>query len=133
MLSMCFCVSVPNDVQERQMSMTHRSLLALALSLDVWDLPLVVHRCYRWCVAPLALVLCSKSFFGCILLQSLDCCNHWQNHFTSPCSTITFTFIITSTYEVVADAFVDTKRSKQTLSFLGSTLKTNHWKHYSSL
>ena len=57
------------------MSITHRSLMALVLTLDVWDLPLVVHRCYRWRVAPLDVVLCSKSSFGCILLKSLDCWN----------------------------------------------------------
>jgi len=39
------------------MSMTHRSLMALVLTLDVWDLPLVVHRVYRWGVAPIAVVL----------------------------------------------------------------------------
>jgi len=55
------------------MSMTHRSLMALVLTLDVWDLPLVFHSCYRWRVAPIVVVLFSKSSFGCILLKSLDC------------------------------------------------------------
>jgi hypothetical protein len=32
--------------------MTHRLLLALVLAPDVWDLPLVVRRCYPLCVAP---------------------------------------------------------------------------------
>jgi hypothetical protein len=72
---MGLCVSIPNNVQERQMSVTHRSLLAHVLALRVWDLPLVVHGCYRLRVAPLATVLCSKSFYGCILLKFLDCCN----------------------------------------------------------
>jgi hypothetical protein len=57
------------------MSMTHRSLMALVLTLDVWDLPLVVHRVYRWRVAPIAVVLFSKSSFGCILLKFLNCWN----------------------------------------------------------
>jgi len=62
-----FCVSIPNKVQEGQMSVTHCSLLALPLAPDVWDLPLVVDRCYRLRVAPLAVLLCSTSFW-CILL-----------------------------------------------------------------
>jgi len=44
--------------------MTYRSLLAF----EVGDVPLVVHRCYRLRVAPLAMGLCSNSFFGCTLL-----------------------------------------------------------------
>ena len=62
-----FCVSIPNKIQEGKMSVTHRPLRALLLAPDVWDLPLVVDWCYRLRVAPLAVFLCSTSFW-CILL-----------------------------------------------------------------
>ena len=41
------------------MSMTHRSLMALVLTLDVWDLPLVVQplACCSYCCDPLFEVL----------------------------------------------------------------------------
>ena len=78
--------------------MTYRSLLAF----EVGGVPLVDNHCYRLHVAPRAMGLCSRSFFGCALLQFLDYCNRWQNHCTCHCSTIT----ITSTYEVVADAVI---------------------------
>ena len=84
------------------MSVTHHSLMALVLTLDEWDLPLVVHRCYRWLVAPIAAVLFSKSFFGCILLKSLECWKRWRNH----CTYHYFTITNTSTYEIVEDAFI---------------------------
>jgi len=64
-----FCVSIPNKVQERQMSVTHRSLRALLLAPDVWDLPLVVDRCYRLRVAPLAVVL--GPVFDVLLVQTV--------------------------------------------------------------
>ena len=95
---MCFCFSIPKNVQEWQMSMTYRSLLAF----EVGGVPLVDNHCYRLHVAPRAMGLCSRSFFGCALLQFLDYCNRWQNHCTCHCSTITITS--TSTCEVVADA-----------------------------
>ena len=50
--------------------MTHRSLLALVLAPDVWDLPFVVHRCYPLSVAPLRGPV-SKSY------SDVHCCNPW--------------------------------------------------------
>jgi len=73
------------------MSVTYRLLLALVLTPDVWDLSSVVQRCYRLCVTPLAMMLCSTSLFWCTLLEPLDCCSRWQNHCTYRCSTITTT------------------------------------------
>jgi hypothetical protein len=64
---MFFCSSISSNVKN-DTSVTHRLLLVLGLALDVWwDLPLVNHRSDRLRVAPLAIVLCLKTF-GCILL-----------------------------------------------------------------
>ena len=52
------------------MSVTHRSLLALLLATDVWDLPLVVHRCYRCTLLLLP--------WSCVRRpSSVYCCNRW--------------------------------------------------------
>jgi len=124
---MCFCFSIPKNVQEWQMSMTYRSLLAF----EVGDVPLVVHRCYRLRVAPRAMGLSSRSFFGCAPLESLDYYNRWQNHCTYHCSTIT----ITSTYEVVADAVIFRSHfiRHKTIKTMGELENTKHWKHNSRL
>ena len=59
-----FCVSIPSNY----MFKTHRLLLVLVLEItpDVWDLPLIVHRCHCLYVAPFVTAPSSKPF-GCIL------------------------------------------------------------------
>ena len=79
------------------MSITHRSLMALVLTVDVWDLPLVFHRCYRWRVAPLAVVEVLRMHIAEIpgLLETLTKSLHLSLLITN-----------TNTYEAVEDAFV---------------------------
>ena len=84
MLSICLCVSIPNNVRERQMSVTHRLLVKLLLFLDVWDLPMLPY---------VRRTACDGHVFEVLRMPPAvirGSCSRWQNH----CSTIT----ITSTY-----------------------------------
>lgn len=114
-ISMYFCFSVPNNVQEWQKSMTCRSLLAVVLAPVVWDL-LVVHRCYRLRVVLLR--------FSCVRSPSSDvfCSYPW---FVAIADKITLLIIAALSLSLAHSRSLQTISYSDYTFFIHVTIKTN--------
>ena len=107
--------------------MTHPLLLALLLALDVWDLPLVVHRCYT--VGALLLFPWSRNRRPS---SDAHCCNRWIVTTVDKSTALIFALLsLTQALNVVVEkalllgSHIFRHRTiKWTLSFYGSTKKS---------
>lgn len=79
---MCFLFYIPQNEKEKLIFVTHH----LLLDPDIWNLPLVVQRCYRLCVVPPAVVLCTKH-----AAVVLDCKSRCIYLCSTSTNTITYT------------------------------------------